>query len=553
MPAHEDDIIENFRVGYDHLRETVTRVLQTANAPQIPNVTRECILFFQRIQQHYRIFSPDELEVITESLTEMILALDESRNTIHDPPDAPFPFFQPEENHEPQGPGRPRKHIDPQLLSIAVNMRQTKKLARILQVHTRTLRRRALEQNLVEPGEPVYVEFVTEEGLVMRVYRSSTGTVSDISDDQLDDSIRSIIQSFPSFGRRLIQGHLKFMGIHIPRSRVEASYARVVGLPLQSFGVRTIMRRIYTVPGPNSLWHHDGQHGLIKYKIVIHAFVDGFSRMVTGIKASTNNRADTVLDLFLEAIEVHGCPSRVRGDHGTENLRVAEFMNTVKGPDRGSYLFGKSIHNIRIERLWRDVTLGFGAKWKYFFQELEQRHGLERTNSSHIWLLHHLYLKRINDDAVTWAEAWNRHKMSLRDQRSSTPTELFVFGMMEHGVRGMGGVVNVDDEDRVQFSTQEELDSYGVDWDDMDDSAILSHHNQHNPPDSEDSTNPFSTHRPEHFSHVEVEGPDCPLSDEHILQLDAYLSSLPYFNNLDLDSARLQWNAALAFCQNLFM
>lgn len=81
--------------------------------------------------------------------------------------------------------------------------------------------------------------------------------------------------------------------------------------------------------------------GLIRWRLVIHAFVDGFSRFVTGIRISSNNRAQTVLDLFIDAIAVHGTPSRVRGDHGTENLRVAEWMETNRGSERGSYIWGR--------------------------------------------------------------------------------------------------------------------------------------------------------------------------------------------------------------------
>ncbi|KAJ8088216.1 hypothetical protein PM082_013767 [Marasmius tenuissimus] len=505
-PAHEAYIVQNFVDRFNELKREVDIVLQTHNVEQGQTLTREVVLFQQRLQQHYRLFQPDEMETMTDSALHMILYLDDMRNTIVDPPDRPFPF--PETPNEPQrGPGQPRKAIDPNLLRLAVDMRRTKRLADILQVHVRTLRRRALEEGLVEPGEPVYVEFETEEGLIMRVYRSSTGPVSDISDHDLDEAMKSIIVAFPSFGRRLIQGHLKFMGIHIPRSQVQASYGRVVGL--------------------------------IRYKIVIHAFVNGFSRMVTGIQASNNNRAATVLDVFLEAIQIHGCPSRVRGDHGTENGMVCEFMETLRGTGRGSYLYGKSIHNIRIERLWRDVTLGFGAKWKYFFQDLEVNESLDVNNNNHIWLLQHLFLHAINNDARVWAESWNRHPITLRQQRSQSLAEMFVFRMMENGMRGMEEIANVNDDHLVDLSAQEDRDAYGIDWQEMEDNTMVDHHNQANPPDSEDATNPFDTHIPDHFSHVEVESPDCPLSTEQLQSLNDILYSLPHFQNPDMDSRRL--------------
>ena len=84
--------------------------------------------------------------------------------------------------------------------------------------------------------------------------------------------------------------------------------------------------------------------GLIRWKIVFHAFIDGFTRFITGIQASNNNLAQTVLDIFLEAISVHGDPSRIRGDHGTENLLVAAYVEAVKGVERGSYIWGRSVY-----------------------------------------------------------------------------------------------------------------------------------------------------------------------------------------------------------------
>lgn len=82
--------------------------------------------------------------------------------------------------------------------------------------------------------------------------------------------------------------------------------------------------------------------GLIRYKIVIHCFVDGKSRLVTGILASNNNRAGTVLDLFVNAIGQWGRPRRVRGDHGTENVLVALMMEKLTG-EVDSYIWGKYV------------------------------------------------------------------------------------------------------------------------------------------------------------------------------------------------------------------
>jgi hypothetical protein len=83
--------------------------------------------------------------------------------------------------------------------------------------------------------------------------------------------------------------------------------------------------------------------GLIRYKIVIHAFIDGFSRFVTGIQAVNNNQAVTVVTLFHKARAAHGTPSRLRGDHGIENVLVAAAMEDIRGFGRGSYIWGRYV------------------------------------------------------------------------------------------------------------------------------------------------------------------------------------------------------------------
>lgn len=104
-----------------------------------------------------------------------------------------------------------------------------------------------------------------------------------------------------------------------------------------------------------SLYRHtDGNHKLIQpYRIVIHGGIDGYSRVIVFLKASTNNRADTVASLFREAVDRYNLPSRVRSDQGLENIDVARIMLIKRGLNRGSIITGTLVHNQRIERLWR--------------------------------------------------------------------------------------------------------------------------------------------------------------------------------------------------------
>ena len=81
--------------------------------------------------------------------------------------------------------------------------------------------------------------------------------------------------------------------------------------------------------------------GLIRWGIVIHGFIDSYSHLITGLRASKNNLSQTVMDVFWAAAKVYGVPSWMRGDHGVENLILAAFMEEVCGTQRGSYIWGR--------------------------------------------------------------------------------------------------------------------------------------------------------------------------------------------------------------------
>lgn len=89
---------------------------------------------------------------------------------------------------------------------------------------------------------------------------SYTRPLSDISDADLDLIILRLRSHFHRAGISMMDGMLRRLGYHLPRERVRQSLLRIDPVH-RVFERITIRRRTYSVPGPNVLWHHDGQHG----------------------------------------------------------------------------------------------------------------------------------------------------------------------------------------------------------------------------------------------------------------------------------------------------
>ena len=101
-----------------------------------------------------------------------------------------------------------------------------------------------------------------------------------------------------------------------------------------------VSRRQDLVPWPNGLWYLDGHHSHIRWGLVIHGCIDGFSRRIMFLRCSINNNlSQTLPEPFLKAIENDALwPSRIRVDYGVENVQVCDAMVEARGEGRGSQL-----------------------------------------------------------------------------------------------------------------------------------------------------------------------------------------------------------------------
>jgi len=128
-----------------------------------------------------------------------------------------------------------------------------------------------------------------------------------------------------------------------------------------------------------------------------------------------------------------------------ENVLVADYIIEKRGTNRGSMITGKSTHNQRIERLWRDVFTGVLSYFYELFHFMEDEGILNPLNDIHLACLHYVYLPKINEKLQIWKKAWENHRMRTT---KTSPLKLWISNQMSNPVG-------------VDFS-KEEIEFYGV-------------------------------------------------------------------------------------------
>lgn len=134
---------------------------------------------------------------------------------------------------------------------------------------------------------------------------------TDLTEEELEAHVRVIKRDHPNAGLVYLTGHLRSRGIFVQRQRVVNALQTVDPDGVAERLHLAIAHREYSVPCPNFMWHLDGHHKLINWKLVIHACVDGFSRAIFFFNCVDNNKAETTERLFRDATLHYGWPIKV--------------------------------------------------------------------------------------------------------------------------------------------------------------------------------------------------------------------------------------------------
>lgn len=120
-------------------------------------------------------------------------------------------------------------------------------IAQFLNVSKRTVERRMNEYNLT----------------IRQMY-------SEISNEELRTEVSNLCHEYPHVGYRTIKSLLQSKGLRIQERKVRAAVRECdpCGVLFRTvFLSSRIQRRVYSVQGPQALWHIDGNHKLIRYAL----------------------------------------------------------------------------------------------------------------------------------------------------------------------------------------------------------------------------------------------------------------------------------------------
>lgn len=100
----------------------------------------------------------------------------------------------------------------------------------------------------------------------------------------------------------------------------------------------------------------------------------------------------------------------------------------IHGHKRNPMITGSSVHNQRVERLWRDTYRCVISVFYQIFYHLEDNQVLDPSSELDLFCLHFVFLQKINDALKTFMTGWNNH--ALTSESNKTPIQLYTCGIL---------------------------------------------------------------------------------------------------------------------------
>ncbi|XP_061739265.1 uncharacterized protein LOC133556012 [Nerophis ophidion] len=255
--------------------------------------------------------------------------------------------------------------------------------------------------------------------------------------DRVVDFIQQQLQTSGLLcGYRWMYTKCKEDGLHVKKEEVRLILKELDPRGVELRARRRLHRRNYFAKGPNYIWHFDSYDKLKPFGVCINGCIDGFSRKIIWMNAFTTSSDPKIIGgYYMEAVKKFGgCPRIVRGDRGTENVKVRDFQRFLRrniddGSGIDSYIEGASTANQRIESWWAFLRRESMEFYISMFTDLKDR-GLFGGTYLDRGLIQFCFMSFIQDELDETINVWDAHviRPSKNDRvPSGRPRIMYMF------------------------------------------------------------------------------------------------------------------------------
>ena len=283
--------------------------------------------------------------------------------------------------------------------------------------------------------------------------------------DDLEDVVRAIENELNGSGsiigyRSMHQRLTNEYGLVVTRNTVRLILKILDPDGVESRSRHRLRRRLYSVKGPNYIWHIDGYDKLKPFGFCIHGGIDGYSRRILWLEvSSSNNDPEIVGKYYADYVDViKGTARIIRADRGTENVNVEvmqRFFRRATNDDFAqdkSFMYGRSTSNQRIESWWGLLRKVCTDWWIRFFKDLRDVGLFDDDDVIERECIKFCFMDIIQAELHRVARNWNTHRIRPSNNAESPPgrPDILYFNPEALGTRDYLTPVDADEREIAQ-------------------------------------------------------------------------------------------------------